>query len=83
MQMNLGGKVQLVIVNVLGNLHVLLVSRNPYDIPTWNQKVDEYIDVVFDFIEKFLASYGAILLFHPYDMRVVKEAKFYPKSYGF
>jgi hypothetical protein len=75
--MNLGGKVQLVIVNVLGNFHVLLISRNPYDIPTWNRKVDEYIDVVFDFAEKFLAFYGAALLFNLDDLRVVKEVKFY------
>jgi hypothetical protein len=77
MHMNLGGKVQLVIVNVLGNLHVIFVSRNPYDIHAWNWKVDEYIDVVFDFVKKFLASYGAALLFNLDDLRVVKEVKFY------
>jgi hypothetical protein len=31
MQMNLGGKVQLVIVNFLGN-----ILNNLFDIPTWN-----------------------------------------------
>jgi hypothetical protein len=36
MQMNLGGKVQLVIVDVPGNFHVPLVSKNSNDILAWN-----------------------------------------------
>jgi homogentisate 1,2-dioxygenase len=47
--MVLGGKVQLITINVHGNLHVPLVSKNPYDIRAWNGKVDEYIVGVFDF----------------------------------
>ncbi len=31
----------------------------------------------------FLASDGAILLFHPDDLRILKEVKSYLKSYGF
>jgi hypothetical protein len=34
--MKLGGKVQLVIVDIPGNLLVPLISRNPNDIPMWN-----------------------------------------------
>jgi hypothetical protein len=34
--MNLGGKVQLVITDVLGNLLIPLVSRNPNYILAWN-----------------------------------------------
>ncbi len=48
-QMNPCGKVQLVIANVPGNLPIPFISKNPNDIPTWNRKVDEYIDGVFDF----------------------------------
>jgi hypothetical protein len=33
-------------VDVLGNLLVLFVSGNPFDILAWNWKVDEYIIVV-------------------------------------
>jgi len=81
--MNLGGKVQLVIVDVHGNLHVPFVSRNPNDIHVWNQKVDEYITIIFDFAKKKLASNGVVLLFHPDDLKVFKEVKSYLKSYGF
>jgi hypothetical protein len=37
----------------------------------------------FDFAHIFLASNGAVLLFHPNDLRVLKEVKSYIKSYGF
>ncbi len=39
--MNPSGKVELVFVDVLGNLHVPLMSKNLYDILAWNKKVDE------------------------------------------
>jgi hypothetical protein len=81
--MNRSGKVQLVFVDKLGNLLVLFVSRNLDNILVWNNKVDEYIVGVFDFAHIFLASCGVVLLFHPYDLKVFKEVKSYPKSYGF
>jgi hypothetical protein len=31
----------------------------------------------------FLASNGVVLLFHWYDLKVLKEVKSYLKSYGF
>ncbi len=83
MQMNLSGKLQLVFANVLGNLHVPLISRNLDDILAWNKKIDEYIVGVFDFAHMFLASNGVVLLFHPYDLKVLKEVKSYLESYGF
>jgi hypothetical protein len=62
--MNLGGKVQLVIVVVLGNLRVPFVSKNLSNILAWNWKVGEYNVAIFDFTNKFLASDGVVLLFH-------------------
>jgi hypothetical protein len=81
--MNFGGKVQLVIVDAHGNLHVPLISRNPNDIHVWNQKVSEYITTPFDFAKKFLASNGVVMLFHPDDFKVFKEVTSYLESYGF
>ncbi len=83
MQMNPSGKVQLFFANIPRNLLVPLMSRNLDDIPKWNKKVDEYIVGVFDFAHIFLASNGAVLLFHPGDLKVLKEVKSYLKSYGF
>jgi hypothetical protein len=59
------------------------MSRNPNDILTWNRKVDECIVGIFDFAHIFLAFDGAVLLFHPDDLRVLKEAKSYLENYGF
>ncbi len=81
--MNPNGKVQLVFANVYGNLLIILVSKNLDDIFVWNKKVNEYIVRVFDFAQMFLAFDGAILLFHPVDLKVFKEVKFDLESYGF
>jgi hypothetical protein len=81
--MNLSDKVQLSFVNVLGNFPIPFVFKNPDDILAWNMKVDEYITRVFDFAHMFLASNGVVLLFHPDDLKVLKEVKSYLESYGF
>jgi hypothetical protein len=75
--------VQLLCANVQGNLPIFLVSRNPNDIHAWNKKVDEYIVGVFYFAHIFLVFDGVVLLFHPDDLKVLKEVKSYLKSYGF
>jgi hypothetical protein len=71
------------LANIIRNLFVPFISRNPNDILAWNKKVDEYIIGVFDFAQMFLASNGAILLFHPDDLKVLKEIKSYLENYGF
>jgi hypothetical protein len=38
-QTNPGGKVQLVITEILGNLLIPLISKNPNDILAWNWKI--------------------------------------------
>ncbi len=53
MQVNPNGKVQLIIIDIPKNLHVLMVAMNAFDIPPWNQMVDKYIVFVFDFVDKF------------------------------
>jgi hypothetical protein len=83
MQLNPSGKVQLVFVNIPINLLVPLMSMNLDDILAWNKKVDEYIVGVFDFTHIFLAFNGVVFLFHPNDLKVLKEVKSYIKSYGF
>ncbi len=80
MQMNPSGKVQLVFADKLKNLLVPLVSRNLDDILVWNKNVDEYIVGVFDFAQIFLAFYGVVLLFHPDDLKVLKDVKSYLKA---
>jgi len=59
--MNHGGKVQLVIVDVLRNLPIIFILKNPFDILAYNWKVDEYIATIFDFAKKFLAFDGVVV----------------------
>jgi hypothetical protein len=56
--MNLGGKVQLVIADVPGNLPVPFISNNLDDIPSWNWKVDEYIVVVLILLKSYWPLMG-------------------------
>jgi hypothetical protein len=81
--MNPSGKVQLINVDVLENLLVPFISKNPSNILACIQKVDEYIATVFDFTKKFLAFNGDVLLFHLDDLKVLKEVKSYLENYGF
>ncbi len=83
MQINPNGKIQLVFANVLANLFVPLMFKNPDGILAWNKKVNEYIIGVFDFAHMFLTSDCAILLFQSNDFKVLKEVKSYLESYGF
>jgi hypothetical protein len=81
--MNPCGKVQLIFANVIGNLLDPFISKNLDDISTWNKKVDECIAEVFDFAQILLGFDGAVLLFHPDDLIILKEVKSYLESYGF
>jgi hypothetical protein len=56
--MNLGGKVQLVIVDIFRILPIPFVSKDLDDSLAWNWMVGEYIVVVFDFVEKFWPLMG-------------------------
>jgi hypothetical protein len=60
-----------------------MVATNPFDIPPWNQKVNEYIVFIFDFVEKFLDFDDFLLLFYLNDCKLLKEDRCYLKSYGF
>lgn len=83
MHVNPKGKVQLIIVDILRNLPIPMVATNPFDIPPWNQKVDEYIVFIFNFVENLLAFDDFVLLCHLDGLRVLKEVRCYLKNYGF
>lgn len=73
----------LVLVDVLGDLPVPFVSPSSAEIHVWTRLVEDYVVFVFNFADKFLASDGAILLFHLDNLCVFKEIKSYLKSYSF
>jgi hypothetical protein len=67
----------------LETFFVPIISKNLDDILVWNKKVNEYVVGVFDFAHMLLAFDGAILLFHPNDLKVLKEVKSYLENCGF
>jgi hypothetical protein len=75
--------VSLVLSNVLGDLPVPFVSPSLTKIHVWNRLVEDYVVFVFDFADKFLASDGAILLFHRDNLHVLKEIRPHLKNYSF
>jgi len=77
------GKVSLFLVDVLGDLLVPFVSPSSTKIHIWNMLVEDYVVFVFDFANKFLASDGAIFVFHLNDLHVLKEIISYLESYSF
>jgi hypothetical protein len=83
LQAILEGKVSLVLVDVLRDLLVPFVLASSAKIHVWNKLVENYVVSIFNFTNKFLTSNGAVLLFHPNDLHVLKETKSYMKSYSF
>jgi hypothetical protein len=78
-QVNSEDKFHLVMDDIPRNLLTPLVSTIHSNIPLWNKRVDDYIASIFYFAEKLLAIDGAILLFQPYDLRILNEVKSYFK----
>jgi hypothetical protein len=67
-----------IIVENLGNLHVPHVLDHVSSIPKWNAKVDNYVVSIFNFVDKYLARDGSVLIFfYDDDFWVLKNIKSY------
>jgi hypothetical protein len=75
--------VNLVLADVLGDLPRPFVSPSLAKIHVWTKLVEDYVVFIFNFADKFLASDGAILLFHLDNLRVFKKIKSCLKSFSF
>jgi hypothetical protein len=75
--------VSLILVDVPRRLPLPFVSTSPIKIHVWNRLVEDYMVHVFDVANKFLASDGAILLFHHDNLHVLKEIRSFLESYSF
>jgi hypothetical protein len=72
--------VSLILVDVPRHL---FVSTSPIETHVWNRLVGDYMMHVFDFVDKFLACDGAILLFHHDNLCVLREIRSFLESYSF
>jgi hypothetical protein len=52
-------------------------------IPIWNQSLEDYVELIFFFVERFLSKRGEIILLYPNDFWVQKEIVFFVDAYKF
>jgi hypothetical protein len=63
----------LVIINIPNNLPIPCVFDPTFSIPSWNQSVDNFINIIILLSNKLLFENGVVLLFHVDDLCMLKE----------
>ena len=74
-------KIDLIFAYAPENLPVPRVSPN--EIPSWNQRNDDYLDFLLCFASYHLTDDGSILLMHPKDRRIEHILDEQAPAYGF
>ena len=64
----------LVIADILENLHVPNVSDPAYSVPSWNVLHPDFLGKLFDFTDEIIHDDRALLLFHPDDNGDFRES---------
>jgi hypothetical protein len=75
--------VDLVIVDIPGNLAIPNIFMAHGEIPGWNVEKAGFLDQYFDFTNAHLQDDGAILLFHTGSLDLMKTLKGFLKVYRF
>ncbi len=76
-------RTNLIIIEILGNLHVLYVLDLVSNIPKWNARVDNYVVPIFGFVGEYVTTNGYVHLFYDDNFWVLKDIKSYLKDYNF
>ncbi len=74
-------KVDLVIVNVLINFSISHIFESLSFIPRWNMCVDNFIESIVVFDNKFLYDREVVVIMHGDDPHVLKETRSFLESY--
>ncbi len=64
-------KVDLILVDVLGNLHVPHLLDLVSNIPKWNARVENYVASIFGFANLYLTRNGCVFFFYNDDFQVL------------
>jgi hypothetical protein len=80
-QVSFENKVNLVLADIPSNLPILHISKPLSFIPPWNKQVDNFIEFVVVFEDKFLFDRGAIIIMNADDLQVLKEICSFLESY--
>lgn len=71
-QVSFENKVDLILIGIPSNLPILHVFEPLSLIPPWNRWVDNFINSIMVFVERFLSSRKVIIIMHVDDSRVLK-----------
>ncbi len=74
-------KVDLVLVDVPSNLLISHILEPPLFIPQWTKCVDNFIEYVVVFVDKYLFDRGVVIIMHIDDPRVLKKIRSFLESY--
>jgi hypothetical protein len=80
---NAKATLDLIIVDLPKDLHVLTVSEPADVVPPWNQSADSLLEAVFVFAEDYLQDDGAMIVFHPFQVDAKSTILGYCVEYGF
>jgi hypothetical protein len=58
------GKINLLLVNILGGVPIPFVFDPASMIPIWNRPLKDYVETIFLFAKHFLSKRGGIILFY-------------------
>jgi hypothetical protein len=79
-QVSFQNKVNLVPIDVLFNLPIPHVFELLSLIPRWNRHLDNFIESIVVFADKFLSNKGVVIIMHVDDMHMLKEIHSFTKT---
>jgi len=77
------GIVDLLVVDILRGILVPFVLEPPSHILSWNTRLEDYVELVFNFASHFLFKRGVIIFLFIDDLHVLKEVSSFLDSYKF
>jgi len=72
-QISPGKKIDLLLADIHGGILVPFIYDLPLIIPPWNQTLDDYVELIFFFVDRFFSKMELVIIFYPDDLRVLKE----------
>jgi hypothetical protein len=82
-QASFEGRAYLLLANILRGVPFPFVFNLASMIPIWNHSLEDYMETIFFFVERFFFKRGRIILFYPNDLRVQKEIASFVDVYKF
>lgn len=79
----MGFGVDLMIVEIPKDLHILHLSIPAIVVPNWNKLRPGFLSTIFDFVSSHVHNIRAILFFHAKNLKIKTKLKGFMKAYNF